>query len=257
MLAKFRVHLRHNVVGYLALFVALGGTGAYAANEWTGANIVDSSLTGADVKGKQGNSTTAAVNGSLTTDDIAGQQANAANGTPFVEGTLTQWDLKNNTVTGSDVLESSLTKVPDADKLDGIDSTGLVQGRGTLLSNRIVFLPGTGLYRTFLQIPGLGELKAGCFSDGADILWSNTTGGPVDFWYQFNGHVVARVASANDFNAVASIGSSLSEPGAFVGLGVGNDPGSRRVATLNVFVYQSADGAPCGFQAQGTLWVSP
>jgi hypothetical protein len=37
------------VVAYLALFVALGGTGAYAANEWTGANIVDGSLTGQDV----------------------------------------------------------------------------------------------------------------------------------------------------------------------------------------------------------------
>jgi hypothetical protein len=42
-------HLRGNVVAYLALFVALGGT-AYAANEWTGENIVDGSLTGVDIK---------------------------------------------------------------------------------------------------------------------------------------------------------------------------------------------------------------
>jgi len=36
------------VVSTLALFVALGTGGAYAANEWTGHNIVDGSLTTAD-----------------------------------------------------------------------------------------------------------------------------------------------------------------------------------------------------------------
>jgi hypothetical protein len=38
------------VVAYLSLFLALGGGAAYAANEWTGENIVDESLTGADMK---------------------------------------------------------------------------------------------------------------------------------------------------------------------------------------------------------------
>ena len=95
------------VVAYLALFVALGGT-AYAANEWTGANIVDESLTGADVRGKNGTATTAAVNGSLTTFDIAGQKADAANGTPFVPGTLTQWDIRDNSIAAKDILANSI-----------------------------------------------------------------------------------------------------------------------------------------------------
>ena len=34
MLARLVGHARHNAVAYLALFVALGGTSAYAANEW-------------------------------------------------------------------------------------------------------------------------------------------------------------------------------------------------------------------------------
>jgi hypothetical protein len=48
MLTKLFSHARHNVVAYLALFVALGGT-AYAAAKFTGADVVDNSLTGADV----------------------------------------------------------------------------------------------------------------------------------------------------------------------------------------------------------------
>jgi hypothetical protein len=99
MLAKLRSHARHNIVGYLALFVA---------NEWTGANIVDESLTGADVRGKAGTSTTPSVNGSLTTHEIAGQPANAANGSPFVQGSLTTWDIADGTLRSADVLDNSL-----------------------------------------------------------------------------------------------------------------------------------------------------
>ena len=41
--------IRQNVTGLIAIFIALGGT-AYANNEWTGANIVDGSLTSFDYK---------------------------------------------------------------------------------------------------------------------------------------------------------------------------------------------------------------
>ena len=37
--------------GVLALCLVLAGGTAYAANEWTGANIVNESLTGVDVRG--------------------------------------------------------------------------------------------------------------------------------------------------------------------------------------------------------------
>jgi hypothetical protein len=117
MLRKLRARLSFaNVTSLLALFVALGGTSAYAINEWTGANIVDESLTGADVRGKQGTASTPAVNGSLTTQDIAGQQANAANGTPFIDGTLTQWDIKNASVAAADLAPNSVnsSKVTDS-----------------------------------------------------------------------------------------------------------------------------------------------
>ncbi len=45
--SQFRPRASH-AVAVIAVCAAMGGT-AYAANEWTGNNIVDSSLTGADI----------------------------------------------------------------------------------------------------------------------------------------------------------------------------------------------------------------
>src|SRR3954451_800161 len=127
MFSKIRPKLNHStVVAYLALFVALGGT-AYAVNNFTGADIQDESLTGADVRGTDATSTTAGTNGSLTGADIAGQQAIPSLGQAFKQGSLTTWDVKDNTLTGDDILESSLAKVPDAGKLDGLESTAFVR----------------------------------------------------------------------------------------------------------------------------------
>src|SRR3954452_14820837 len=133
MFSRIRPKLNHStVVAYLALFVALGGT-AYAVNNFTGADIQDESLTGADVRGTAGTSTTAAVNGSLTGADIAGQQAIPSLGQPFKTGSLTTWDVRDgslggadlaaNTLTGTQINESTLGKVRDAEKLDGKDSS--------------------------------------------------------------------------------------------------------------------------------------
>src|SRR3954465_3812052 len=102
MLAGTLGHMRQNVVAYIALFVALSGTSAYAANEWTGANIVDESLTGADVKGSDATANVAGTNGSPTGADIAGQPASTAVGQPFVNGSLTTWDIRDNSLSGRD-----------------------------------------------------------------------------------------------------------------------------------------------------------
>jgi hypothetical protein len=49
MSTRIAAFIRQNVTGLIAIFIALGGT-AYANNEWTGANIVDGSLTSLDYK---------------------------------------------------------------------------------------------------------------------------------------------------------------------------------------------------------------
>jgi hypothetical protein len=142
----------------------------------------------------------------------------------------------------------------NADKLDGKDSAGFVQGRGTFVANRLVFVPPN--LKTLLTIPGLGSLQASCEASVgmSTISWHNDTGGYVDAWWdRDNSHFDAAVYPPDfSLNLLFLVGVK----GGTLSLGVGNDPGLRRTALLHVFGFQSGDGAPCGFQVQGTLWTS-
>jgi len=65
MLSRLRSRLTYaNVMSSVAVFLALGGGAAWAANEFTGANIRNETLSGADVMGRLG------VNGTLTGQDM-------------------------------------------------------------------------------------------------------------------------------------------------------------------------------------------
>jgi hypothetical protein len=157
------------------------------------------------------------------------------------------------TFLGADIVDGSLTS---ADVAPGT----FVTGRGQLLSNRTVFTPIQT--KTLLVIPGLGQLEAACGDGFAQIIWSNTTGGPVDGWTDFNspGRSVGKVYP--NHAAIAVVDSVPSNPDQFsmsstVSLGTGADPGPRRVATIHVSAFQEVDGNPCGFQAQATVWTSP
>jgi hypothetical protein len=81
------------VVALISLFVALSGV-AWAANTVGSGDVIDNSLLSQDLKNGAG-----------------------ARGVDVVDDSLT----------GADVDESTLGKVPTADKLDGIDSTGFVR----------------------------------------------------------------------------------------------------------------------------------
>jgi hypothetical protein len=77
MLPRLRSHVRHNVVGYIALFVALSGT-AYAAKPMiTGADIENGSITDADIATANKDGTAATP--SLRTLGTGAQQAAAGN----------------------------------------------------------------------------------------------------------------------------------------------------------------------------------
>ena len=100
MVAKLLSHARHNVVGYLALFVALGGTAMAAKPMLTGADIQDGTINSADLR----------------------DRGSASYASPSIQGI----DLEANTVTGAEILESTLGQVPsasDADKLGGTNAS--------------------------------------------------------------------------------------------------------------------------------------
>jgi hypothetical protein len=163
MFAKLRSRLTYaNVVSTICLVLVVGGSSAYAAATITGADVVNDSLTGEDVQGRGGS---APVNGSLTSGDIGGQAANPATGTPFVEGSLTQWDIKNGTLGSDDVANDSLTgaDIDESSLAGGLPATsrfgvilgfngGRAYGRGITNSQRFE----TGHYRVVFDRPVTG-----------------------------------------------------------------------------------------------------
>ncbi len=93
-----------NVVSSLALFLALGGGVAWAANEFTGANIRDGTLTGADVKGSR------AVEGTLSGVDLKDGSVSARD---IAANSITGGRVANNSLSGADIYEPSLQGVRD------------------------------------------------------------------------------------------------------------------------------------------------
>jgi hypothetical protein len=151
--------------------------------------------------------------------------------------------------------DAKVTKL-NADKLDGKDSAGFVQGRGTFLANRLVFVPTDT--KTLLTIPGLGYLRAICKSStsypATGVYWVNDTGNNVHLWRDtYDKNFETTFLGSGSF-AVVDVLSGVN--GATLALGIGNDPNARRTALMHVFVQQPSLPALCIFQAQGTLWTS-
>ncbi len=128
MFSKLLIHLRRQWTGALSLFLVLTGGVAYAANEWTGDNIVNGSLTTADYKNGDirsadvkdfslGNGdfltgsvdSRAATDDSLTSADI--KNFSLGNG-DFLSGSVDSRAATDNSLTGTDINESSLNMPP-------------------------------------------------------------------------------------------------------------------------------------------------
>jgi hypothetical protein len=188
VLAKLRPRSAYDVLAALAFFIAVSTGSAYAINEWTGANIVDESLTGADVQGKAVAGTTPAVNGSLTTHDIAGQQANSASGTPFIDGTLTQWDIKNSSVTGGDLAGNTVGAADIAtDAVGAPELAAAAVGGGELKFLNVVGLgtsvpPGGGVGQVVQTCPNGVRIGGGANFDFPSGDISESRPGPNQSW---------------------------------------------------------------------------
>jgi hypothetical protein len=126
MSARIAAFIRQNVTGLIAIFIALGGT-AYANNEWTGANIVDGSLTTADYKNDNIKSIDV-LDGTLKTPDLAADAIpsddecasfffcfsstkiadRAVGASEISPGAVGTSEAAPNSLTGSDINESTL-----------------------------------------------------------------------------------------------------------------------------------------------------
>ena len=73
MLQRFKTYFGRNVVAFLALFVALGGTAVAARRLLTGADFQDGSLTAADL-GDNVITSSKVVDGSLRVSDVSATQ---------------------------------------------------------------------------------------------------------------------------------------------------------------------------------------
>jgi hypothetical protein len=93
------------VVAYLALFVALGGTGAYAANTVFSSDIVDGEVKSVDVGDNE-----------IKSADVKDQSL-----TTFDVSTFLGVDVVDNTLTGADVDESTLKLGSEPWKEVGVD----------------------------------------------------------------------------------------------------------------------------------------
>lgn len=92
------------VISCIALFVSLGGV-SYG--------FATGSIDGREIK-----------NGTITTKDI---RNNEVRGADIRNSTIGGRDVAFDTLGGNDIKESTLRKVPDADNLDGVDSSAFVR----------------------------------------------------------------------------------------------------------------------------------
>jgi hypothetical protein len=107
--------LRQNAIALLALFVALGGTGAYAANTIFSTDIVDGEVKTPDLA-------TGAVTGLKIADGTVSWSdltSTAVTTTRIKDGSVLGVDMTADTLTGTQIKESTLGQVPDSAALGG------------------------------------------------------------------------------------------------------------------------------------------
>ena len=140
MLQKLRPRSAYDVMAALALFIAIGGT-AYAANTIGSADVINESLLADDIRNGEVKNTELA-NDSVGTNKIAAGNVTTPD---LAVSAVTGSKVLSDTLTGLDVFEASLGKVPDADKLDGRDSAQFIQGRGKVDGQAAGLDPGAWL----------------------------------------------------------------------------------------------------------------
>jgi len=192
------------VIALIALFVSLGGTAAALSGSNTvfSDDIVDNQVFSADVRN----------------DTLAGGGLGAADLKPSSVGTS---EVAANSLNGGDINESGLGTVPNANQLDGIDSTAFLDRcpAGTSEFGRIC-AGSDGQARSWLgaigYCSGLG-LRLASFSEAVTLSQNHDVPGvgpvPEEYWTDnYFGDGSDRVLTANE------AGGGISRDGTSVAL---------------------------------------
>ena len=109
MIKPKRIRTRLNsahVLATVALFAAVGTGGAYAANTIGGADVVDESLTDADIK--NGSLGAAIADGSIGAFKLAGNAVWGGQGGTLLDNSVSGYDVADDNLTDADVKDGSL-----------------------------------------------------------------------------------------------------------------------------------------------------
>ena len=197
MLRTLSSYFKQNVVGFLALFVALGTGGAYAANTIGSADIIDGEVASVDIKNQDIGSSDV-KDGSLNTFDV-----HSFLGADIVDGTITSDDVQNDSLRTADIQELHGARlVPGS-----VDATRL--GIGSVTSEKVQnnSLTGFNIDESSLDLSSVNAAKygfvipqtlpsSGAFAqvatvhrlgNGAWVVWATvntTSASPPPDWYE-------------------------------------------------------------------------
>jgi hypothetical protein len=167
LLKRIGRHVRGNVVAYLALFVALGGTSAYAANTIGSGDVIDDSLQSVDLR-----------NGDVQAVDIAPGAVNtshikdgAIKDTDLATGAVGSAKIKDGSVAPADLDQAPAAEVYEAAAQPTADSTGV------LLTADHELLDTGGMHSTQSNTQDLVAPVAGRYFVSATVDWNASGAG--------------------------------------------------------------------------------
>src|SRR3954462_12718889 len=243
-------HIRSNIVGYIALFLFAMGGSAYA---------LDGPLPGQNQVGSEDIINGEVKSGDLGVDSVAsGKIADrqvknadlglgASSSNTIADGGIQGIDVKNDTLTGTQIDESTLNG-GNADTLDGKDSTEFVQGGGRLLSNRSVALDNQTVFA--LDVPGFFQIFLACDADGSgfnNIAYrSESSEGLEVFFDNGSGNPERRAIAGGDTTTF----SNSATPAGELNIVQVSAPSGK---VLTAWVTSASRGSDCIVNAQGTL----
>ena len=232
LLARTRSHLTRNVVAYLALFVALGGTSYGLA-----AGSVDSR----EIK-----------NNTIRTRDIRNNEVRSRD---IRNRTIVGRDLLSNSLGGDQINEQELGEVPLATRSRSADDALALGGAGPGAFARTplaltVDVPDGNSQVDLLEVPGFGLLRAppnacdgGPGSPAFSLNYANTTAAAMESF--------VRTSATTTHSTVSAGGGTTSGDGgaeSYIVMRLVPAGGAPRAATATLF--SNNDGASCRVSLQ-------